>query len=168
MQAWEPGKVVTERALLQVAHILRNLTFSEESMQVMAKNTTFIRFLLLCCNSRWSSLHQIGLDMLGNVSPELVIEDPSIDRIYQAFFSTIHRGIGHPNRFYIISCLEILNKICQKDENEDVISRNLDQCVSIHLYVIRYISIHYIQLHYYNISLHITLHIDIHIIYIHL
>ncbi|KAL0272764.1 UNVERIFIED_CONTAM: hypothetical protein PYX00_005615 [Menopon gallinae] len=136
--------------VLQVAHILRNLTFCEESMQVMAKNTTFIRFLLLCCNSRWSSLHQLGLDMLGNVSPELIIEDPSVDRIYQAFFCTIHRGIGHPNRFYIISCLEILNKICQKDENEDVISRNLDQCV--YDQVCRLLSLHDIMILLYTLE----------------
>ena len=114
---------------LQVAQILRNLTFCEESMQVMAKNSTFLRFLLLCINSKWSCLHQLGLDMLGNISSELIIEDPSVDQIFKAFFWTVHRGIHHSNRFFVISCLEILNKICQKDENEDVVCRNLDQNV---------------------------------------
>ena len=69
--------------------------------------------------------------MLGNISPELTIEDPAIDRIFQAFFWTVYRGIHHSNRFMVLSCLEILNKICQKDENEEIVSRNLDQNVSM-------------------------------------
>ncbi|KAK6626139.1 hypothetical protein RUM43_006444 [Polyplax serrata] len=136
--------------ILQVAHILRNLTFCDESMHVMAKNTTFLRFLLLCINSKWSSLHQLGLDMLGNISSELTIEDPAVDRVFQAFFWTVHRGIHHTNRFFVISCLEILNKICQKDENEDVVCRNLDQ--NIYDQVCRLLSLHDIMILLYTLE----------------
>lgn len=71
-----------------MANILRNLSFCEEVVPLMARNTTFLRFLLLCANARWANLHQLGLDMLGNVAPELTLEDPTLERlIHVCFFS---------------------------------------------------------------------------------
>lgn len=69
--------------------------------------------------------------MLGNVAPELTLEDPALERIIQILFGTVSRGIRNSDRFIVLSSLEILNKVCQRDENEEIVSRNIDQMVSV-------------------------------------
>ncbi|KAF7270529.1 hypothetical protein GWI33_016488 [Rhynchophorus ferrugineus] len=54
--------------VLQIATILRNLCFIEENLTILTKNSTFIRFLLLCACSQWNALRNLGLDMLGERS----------------------------------------------------------------------------------------------------
>ena len=79
--------------VLQVATILRNLSFGEENVSALARNVPFLRFLLLCAGSRWNCLHQMGLDMLGNVASEVQLEDPTSDRLAANLLSTITRGL---------------------------------------------------------------------------
>ena len=79
--------------ILQVATILRNLSFGEENVSTLARNVPFLRFLLLCAGSQWNCLHQMGLDMLGNVASEVFLEDPTSDRLATNLLSTITRGL---------------------------------------------------------------------------
>ncbi|PNF32753.1 hypothetical protein B7P43_G04513 [Cryptotermes secundus] len=115
--------------VLQVATILRNLSFVEENVVVLARNVPFLRFLLLCAGSRWNSLHQLGLDMLGNVAHEVLMEDPSTDRLAACLLNSVTHGLHSEDRLIVLSCLEVLNKLSQKDENEDIMLRCLDQRV---------------------------------------
>lgn len=111
----------------QIASILRNLSFIEENLATLVRNRSFIRFLVMTSNIRWGNLHHIGLDILGNVAPEIDLSDPSSDDLTRCLLSTICDGLEGPDRGVVISCLEILYKLCQKDNNEDHLHRCLDK-----------------------------------------
>lgn len=57
--------------VLQIAVILRNLSFEEANVKLLAANRTCLRFLLLCAHCNLISLRQLGLDTLGNVAAEV-------------------------------------------------------------------------------------------------
>lgn len=116
--------------VLQVANILRNLSFTEDNMKMLANNITFLRFLLLCTNARWNTLHQYGFDMLSNVALQVALKDPIRDRLSECLLLTITDGVSSDDRYVIMSCLDILNKLCQNESNEDVLLRYLEQSVS--------------------------------------
>lgn len=70
--AREPGLGDVEgQRVLQVALILRNLSFEEANVRLLATNRTCLRFLLLCAHCTFVSLRQLGLDTLGNVAGEV-------------------------------------------------------------------------------------------------
>lgn len=136
--------------VLQVATILRNLSFVEENVVVLARSGPFLRFLLLCAGSRWNSLHQLGLDMLGNVAHEVLMEDPSTDRLAACLLSSVTRGLHSQDRLVVLSCLEVLNKLSQKDENEDIMLRYLDQ--RVYDQVCTFLTLHDIMLLIYTLE----------------
>lgn len=111
--------------VLQVATILRNLTFVEENVPVMAQNSTFLRFILLCCGSKWSSLHQMGFDMLTNIASEVLLREPYMNYI----FNVVNKGLESQDRFVVLSCIEVLNKLGQNEKNEEVLLRCLEDKV---------------------------------------
>ncbi|XP_055917031.1 AT-rich interactive domain-containing protein 2 isoform X2 [Eupeodes corollae] len=111
----------------QVSSIIRNLSFYEENTYVLAKNRTFVRFLVMGANIRWGNLHHMVLDMFGNIANELDLLDPTLDELTRCLMSTICEGIESSDRGVIISCLEVLYKICQQDSNEEPIHKCLDQ-----------------------------------------
>ena len=114
--------------VLQIASILRNLSFTPENAAILARNRCFLRFVLLCVRSRWSNLHQLGFDTLGNIANEIVLSEAG-QRISDVVISCIARGIDSQDRFIVISCLEILNKISQQDSNEETLTLKLSDNV---------------------------------------
>lgn len=113
----------------QIASIFRNLSFNDENMSALACNRQFLRFLIMCANSRWGNLCHMGLDMLGNVATEIDVNDPQIDEVTRCLISTISEGLEGVDRGVIIGCLEILSKMAQKETNEDNLNRCLNQKV---------------------------------------
>ncbi|XP_062708105.1 AT-rich interactive domain-containing protein 2-like isoform X2 [Aedes albopictus] len=113
----------------QIASIFRNLSFNEENMAALASNRQFLRFLVMCANSRWGNLCHMGLDMLGNVATEIEINDPQMDEVTRCLVSTISEGLEGVDRGVILGCLEVLSKIAQKESNEDNLNRCLNQTV---------------------------------------
>lgn len=111
----------------QIATILRNLSFIEENMGTLSRNRSFLRLLVMMSNVQWSNLHHMGLDMLGNVAPEIELADPTTDHLSRCIMSTITDGLESPDRGVIISCLEILSKLLHKECNEDSIHKCLTQ-----------------------------------------
>lgn len=111
--------------VLQVISILRNLSFQEENLSVLVKNKTFLRFLVMSANIRWSNVHIQALEIMGNIAKELEIADPTIDDFSRSLMATICDGVEGPDRGVIINCLEILYKLCQKDTNEDFVQKCL-------------------------------------------
>ncbi|PSN46078.1 hypothetical protein C0J52_02288 [Blattella germanica] len=136
--------------VLQVATILRNLSFGEENVTMLARNVPFLRFLLLCAGSRWNCLHQLGLDMLGNIASEMLLEDPVGDRLAASLLSTVTRGLHSQDRLIVLSCLEVLNKLSQKDENEEIMLRCLDQ--RVYDQVCTFLTLHDIMLLIYTLE----------------
>lgn len=111
--------------VLQIATILRNLTFVEENISLMALNSTFLRFVLLCCGSKWNNLHQMGFDMLSNVASEILLREPYMNYI----FKIVNKGLESNDRFVVLSCIETLNKLGQNEKNEEVLLRCLEDKV---------------------------------------
>ncbi|XP_052892273.1 AT-rich interactive domain-containing protein 2 [Anopheles moucheti] len=116
--------------VLQIASIFRNLSFNEENLHMLGRNRTFIRFLIMCANARWNNLHHLGLDMLGNIANEIDINDPQSDEVTRCLVSTLSEGLEGADRGVIISCMEVLSKIAQKESNEE----NLNRCLNQKLY----------------------------------
>ncbi|XP_014218963.1 AT-rich interactive domain-containing protein 2 isoform X2 [Copidosoma floridanum] len=114
--------------VLQIASILRNLSFTPENAAVLGRSPPFLRFVLLCVRARWSNLHQLGFDTLGNVASEIVLKDAG-KRLTSVILQCVARGISSQDRFVVISCLEILNKISLQDLNEDTLVHGLDDHV---------------------------------------
>ncbi|XP_047027588.1 AT-rich interactive domain-containing protein 2 isoform X4 [Helicoverpa zea] len=117
--------VYTQR-VLQIASIVRSLSFHDENVQYLAKNTTLIRFLLLCANCWVGTLRQSGLDTLGNVSTELIIKDPATCLISRHVLSTIQSALVSQDRARVLAALELLNKLAQNEINEDALLKALE------------------------------------------
>lgn len=74
--------------VLQIAVILRNLSFEESNVKLLAANRTCLRFLLLSAHSHFISLRQLGLDTLGNIAAELLL-DPVDFKTTHLMFHTV-------------------------------------------------------------------------------
>ncbi|XP_011052557.1 PREDICTED: AT-rich interactive domain-containing protein 2 isoform X5 [Acromyrmex echinatior] len=110
--------------VLQIASILRNLSFTPENATVLGRNRCFLRFVLLCVRARWSNLHQLGFDILGNIANEVILKEAG-ERITNVVLTCVAKGIESQDRFIVISCLEVLNKISQQDSNEEIVTFGL-------------------------------------------
>ncbi|XP_050672817.1 AT-rich interactive domain-containing protein 2 isoform X3 [Leptidea sinapis] len=120
--------VYTQR-VLQIASIVRSLSFHDENIQYLARNTTLVRFLLLCANCWVGALRQSGLDTLGNIATELIIKEPSTCLISRHVLSTIQTALSSPDRARILAALELLNKLSQNEANEDALLKSLESKV---------------------------------------
>lgn len=136
--------------VLQVATILRNLTFIEENVSVLTKNRTFVRFMLLCLCSRWNQLQNLGFDMLGNVATEFLVRDPQTDKLTYYLIKLVSNGLLSEDRNSCISSLDALNKLSQNEANEDSLSRCLESYV--YTRVCSYLTIHDVMLLIYTLE----------------
>lgn len=114
--------------ILQVSIILRNLSFEECNVPVIASSPTSLKFLLLCAHCKWSNLRQTSLDTLGNIAPEILL-DPIDDSIAQLIFRTITKNLLSNDRFLIIRGLEMLAGVCQLEANRKTLSKSLESRV---------------------------------------
>lgn len=111
----------------QITSIFRNLSFIDENLPALVKNRSFIRFLVMSSNIRWGNLHQMGLDMLGNIALDFELCDPTTDDLTRCLLATVADGIESPDRGVIISCLEILYKLSQQSSNEEYLQKCLNR-----------------------------------------
>lgn len=111
----------------QVMTIIRNLSFFEENTKILAFDRTLIRFLVMCANIRWNNIHMMALDVLGNIAGEIQLKDPFADHTSRHLFGTICDEIESNDRATIISAMEILSKLCSKEENEDFLLKNIQR-----------------------------------------
>lgn len=109
----------------QVATIIRNLSFFEENASILAQDKTLLRFLVMTANVRWNNLHMMALDVLGNIATEIELKDPFVDNFSRHLFGLICDEIESNDRGTIISVMEILSKLCTREENEDFLLRYL-------------------------------------------
>ncbi|XP_028666507.1 AT-rich interactive domain-containing protein 2 [Erpetoichthys calabaricus] len=112
--------------VLQIAVILRNLSFEEGNVKLLAANRTCLRFLLLCAHCNFISLRQLGLDTLGNVAAELQL-DPVDFRTTNLMFHTITKCLMARDRFLKMRAMEILGNLCKADDNGILICEYVDQ-----------------------------------------
>ncbi|XP_012707079.2 AT-rich interactive domain-containing protein 2 [Fundulus heteroclitus] len=112
--------------VLQIAVILRNLSFEEANVKLLAANRTCLRFLLLCAHCNLISLRQLGLDTLGNVAAELQL-DPVDFRTTHLIFHTITKCLMSRDRFLKMRAMEILGNLSKADDNGVLICEYVDQ-----------------------------------------
>ncbi|XP_050518137.1 uncharacterized protein LOC114332463 isoform X6 [Diabrotica virgifera virgifera] len=136
--------------VLQIATILRNLSFIEENVPILVKNTSFIRFLLLCSISRWNVLSNLGMDMLCNISSEFIIRDLQSDLLATKLLKVVNHGLKSEDRAACLTSLEVLNKLSQNEQNEDVMQRLLQKHVYKH--VCSFLTLHDVMLLIYTLE----------------
>ena len=90
-------KELTGQRVLQVATVIRNLSFEEDNSPVLAKNLTCLRFVLLCVNSSWANLNQMGFDILSNIAAEIQLEEPSDDAVTELLHWRSRMNIYRPS-----------------------------------------------------------------------
>ncbi|KAJ8269396.1 hypothetical protein COCON_G00120030 [Conger conger] len=112
--------------VIQIAIILRNLSFEEANVKLLAANRTCLRFLLLCAHCQLISLRQLGLDTLSNVAGELQL-DPVDFRATHLMFHTITKCLMSRDRFLKIRAMEILGNLCKAEDNGVLICEYVDQ-----------------------------------------
>ncbi|XP_028256416.1 AT-rich interactive domain-containing protein 2 isoform X2 [Parambassis ranga] len=112
--------------VLQIAVILRNLSFEETNVKLLAANRTCLRFLLLCAHCNLISLRQLGLDTLGNVAAELQL-DPVDFRTTHLIFHTITKCLMSRDRFLKMRAMEILGNLSKVEDNGVLICEYVDQ-----------------------------------------
>uniref|UniRef100_A0A7N6BMZ2 AT rich interactive domain 2 (ARID, RFX-like) n=1 Tax=Anabas testudineus TaxID=64144 RepID=A0A7N6BMZ2_ANATE len=112
--------------VLQIAVILRNLSFEEANVKLLAANRTCLRFLLLCAHCNLISLRQLGLDTLGNVAAELQL-DPVDFRTTHLIFHTITKCLMSRDRFLKMRAMEILGNLSKAEDNGVLICEYVDQ-----------------------------------------
>ncbi|KOX76374.1 AT-rich interactive domain-containing protein 2 [Melipona quadrifasciata] len=135
--------------VLQIASILRNLSFTPENAAVLGRNLCFLRFVLLCVRARWSNLHQLGFDILGNIANEIILKEAG-ERITDVVLSCVAKGIESQDRFIVISCLEVLNKISQQDSNEEIVRFGLED--NVYELICRFLALNDIALLVYTLE----------------
>ncbi|KAM6986297.1 AT-rich interactive domain-containing protein 2 [Aplochiton taeniatus] len=112
--------------VLQVAVILRNLSFEEANVKLLAANRTCLRFLLLAAHCNFISLRQLGLDTLGNVAAELQL-DPVDFKTTHLMFHTITKCLMSRDRFLKMRAMEILGNLSKAEDNGVLICEYVDQ-----------------------------------------
>ncbi|KAK5849079.1 hypothetical protein PBY51_008751 [Eleginops maclovinus] len=112
--------------VLQIAVILRNLSFEEANVKLLAANRTCLRFLLLCAHCNLISLRQLGLDTLGNVAAELQL-DPVDFRTTHLIFHTVTKCLMSRDRFLKMRAMEILGNLSKAEDNSVLICEYVDQ-----------------------------------------
>jgi len=140
----EGTKEPNGQRVLQVATILRNISFEEDNVPILAKNLTLLRFVLLCVNSSWSNLNQTGFDILSNIASEIQLEEPVDDAVTDLMMKTLSKCIGDQDRFQVISSLDVLTKLCALQTNEELVTRMVASCTYTQL--TSYLSLHDIHL----------------------
>ncbi|XP_070611677.1 AT-rich interactive domain-containing protein 2 isoform X2 [Erythrolamprus reginae] len=112
--------------VLQIAVILRNLSFEEGNVKLLAANRTCLRFLLLSSHSHFISLRQLGLDTLGNIAAELLL-DPVDFKTTHLMFHTVTKCLMSRDRFLKMRGMEILGNLCKAEDNGVLICEYVDQ-----------------------------------------
>lgn len=136
--------------VLQIATILRNLSFIEDNVPMLSKNPTFVRFLLLCASSQWNSLKNLGLDMMGNIVMEYELKDVHSDILGVSLLKVITKNLQSEDRSSCLSSVEVLNKLSQNERNEDVLLRSLES--SVYKKICSFLSIHDVMLLIYTLE----------------
>ena len=90
----------------------------------------------------------MGFDILSNVASDIIIEEAMSDScVNEVLLSTLTACISSDDRFQVISSLDILNKLCLHEANEDVIESVLSEQTSrVYDRLVAYLSLHDIHL----------------------
>ncbi|XP_064603702.1 AT-rich interactive domain-containing protein 2-like isoform X2 [Liolophura sinensis] len=135
--------------ILQMAVILRNLSFESENCNIMASDPLVFRFLILCSHNKYGCLKQIGLDTLGNIASKFVLSAVGCD-MTDIMLNTVRKCLVSADKFEVVRGLEILSKLCRVEKNEDVMADKLGE--KSYQDIVQLLTIHDIQLIVYTLE----------------
>ncbi|XP_034476158.1 AT-rich interactive domain-containing protein 2 [Drosophila innubila] len=116
--------------VLQIVQLLRSLSFHQENVTQLAANRTLWRYLVMGANVRWSNIHIQALETAGNLAQQFELLDPATDELSRNLLATLCEGIESNDRAVIISCLEILYKLCGREGN----AQHINRCLGLDFY----------------------------------
>ena len=82
---------------------MRNLSFEDDNVAVLARNLTCVRFCLLCCSSKWSDLNQKGFDILSNIASEIALQARGENCVTDVLLSTLTAQVTILKLIYRVS-----------------------------------------------------------------
>ncbi|XP_078481091.1 uncharacterized protein LOC100177114 [Ciona intestinalis] len=104
--------------ILQISLVLLNLSFEEVNLVLLAKSRELVRFVFLCIHSEYSALKQTGLDILGNVSSRMNLNELGYS-IAQCTYKTLIQCTSSADKFDRIRGFEILGNLCSCEANKE-------------------------------------------------
>ncbi|KAI8037234.1 AT-rich interactive domain-containing protein 2 [Drosophila gunungcola] len=116
--------------VLQIVQLMRALSFHQENHALLASNRTLWRYLVMGANVRWSNIHIQALETAGNLAHQFELLDPTTDELSRNLLATLCEGVDSNDRAVIISCLEILYKLCGREGN----SQHINRCLGLDFY----------------------------------
>nr|NP_610216.1 brahma associated protein 170kD [Drosophila melanogaster]AAF57363.1 brahma associated protein 170kD [Drosophila melanogaster]AGW52162.1 FI23954p1 [Drosophila melanogaster] len=116
--------------VLQIVQLVRTLSFHQENHALLASNRTLWRYLVMGANVRWSNIHIQALETAGNLAQQFELLDPTTDELSRNLLATLCEGIDSNDRAVIMSCLEILYKLCGREGN----SQHINRCLGLDFY----------------------------------
>ncbi|XP_017865784.1 PREDICTED: AT-rich interactive domain-containing protein 2 isoform X3 [Drosophila arizonae] len=116
--------------VLQIVQLLRSLSFHQENVTLLASNRTLWRYLVMGANVRWSNIHIQALETAGNLAQQFELLDPATDELSRNLLATLCEGVESNDRAVIISCLEILYKLCGREGN----AQHINRCLGLDFY----------------------------------
>ncbi|XP_002026330.2 AT-rich interactive domain-containing protein 2 isoform X1 [Drosophila persimilis] len=116
--------------VLQIVQLVRALSFHQENQIPLGSNRTLWRYLVMGANVRWSNIHIQALETAGNLANQFELQDPTTDELSRNLLATLCEGIDSNDRAVIISCLEIIYKLCGKEGN----SQYMNRCLGLDFY----------------------------------
>ncbi|KAH8373033.1 hypothetical protein KR009_011015 [Drosophila setifemur] len=111
--------------VLQIVQLMRALSFHQENHNLFASNRTLWRYLVMGANVRWSNIHIQALETAGNLAHQFELQDPTTDELSRNLLATLCEGVDSNDRAVVISCLEIIYKLCGREGNSQHINRYL-------------------------------------------
>ncbi|XP_017050315.1 AT-rich interactive domain-containing protein 2 [Drosophila ficusphila] len=116
--------------VLQIVQLVRALSFHQENHVILASNRTLWRYLVMGANVRWNNIHIQALETAGNLAHQFELLDPATDELSRNLLATLCEGVDSNDRAVIISCLEILYKLCGREGN----SQHINRCLGLDFY----------------------------------
>ncbi|KAH8280419.1 hypothetical protein KR018_006685 [Drosophila ironensis] len=116
--------------VLQIVQLVRALSFHQENHLLLGSNRTLWRYLVMGANVRWSNIHIQALETAGNLAHQFELQDPSTDELSRNMLATLCEGVDSNDRAVVISCLEILYKLCGREGN----SQHINRCLGLDFY----------------------------------
>uniref|UniRef100_A0A2R5LNL9 Putative transcriptional regulator n=1 Tax=Ornithodoros turicata TaxID=34597 RepID=A0A2R5LNL9_9ACAR len=111
--------------ILRIALVFHNLSFEERNIPLLASNPSFVRFVMMCALSRWSSLRQVALDTIGNLAAKLVL-DPVETEWSGPLIRIAREGILSRDRYLVVRCLDIVGQLSRGERNEEPLLAQMD------------------------------------------
>ncbi|XP_031562325.1 AT-rich interactive domain-containing protein 2-like [Actinia tenebrosa] len=129
-QLFNPGKTygvnsVEAQRVAQVCMILYNFSFDETNAEILASHSSCLRLLMLCICNQMGYLQSLAWNTLCNLAEKMKLE-PVVSKNTQILFRILHYFLEDKDRFKVIKAMDVLGKLCIREDNDEVIESALE------------------------------------------